>query len=62
MKYKEKPITMKIYLFDRQVKALEKLSQFQEISKSNLIRNLIDKAAGYKPNRVTGLESPQSTC
>lgn len=50
MKYTEKQKTKTIYLFDRHIDALKKLSTFQEISQSAVIRNLIDNAVGFKRN------------
>ena len=57
MKYKEKPPQTKFYLFERHVEALKKLSEFQEISMSNVLRNMIDKAVGYKKTR--GLDNSE---
>lgn len=53
MKYKEKPKRKGYYLFERQVKSVEMLAKFQDISESQLVRKLIDKAVGYKPEKNT---------
>ena len=47
-KYTKRQKNMTVYLLDRHVEALQKLAEFQEISMSAVIRNLIDKAVGYK--------------
>jgi hypothetical protein len=49
-KYTKRQKNMTVYLLDRHIEALEKLSLFQEISKSAVIRKLIDKAVRYKRN------------
>jgi len=47
-KYTKRQKNPTIYLLDRHIEALEKLSKFQEISKSAVVRKLIDKAVGYR--------------
>jgi hypothetical protein len=53
MKYTPNQKTKTIYLFDRHLDALKKLSEFQECSQSKIIRDLIDRAVGYKPKLTT---------
>ena len=46
-KYTKRQKNMTVYLLDRHIEALDKLALFQGISKSAVVRKLIDKAVKY---------------
>ena len=46
-KYTRRQKNMTVYLLDRHIEALEKLALFQGVSKSAVVRKLIDKATRY---------------